>query len=73
MVTQSDNNGPCSINGLLKIGANLGFDQVLAYDKTAVWFYATSDTTHTRKGESMVSMKTTGHKKMNITVGLLLE
>ena len=38
----------------------------------SVWLNTTSDTTHTRKGESMVSMKTTGHEKMNITVGLMV-
>ena len=48
------------------------FDQVLAYDETAVWLDATSDTTYTRTGESEVSMKTTGHEKMNITVGLMV-
>ena len=46
------------------------YQKVIAYDETACWFDAVGDTTVEKVGAQDVTMASTGHEKVNVTVGL---
>ena len=46
------------------------YQKVIAYDETACWFDAVGDTTVDKVGAKDVTMASTGHEKVNVTVGL---
>ena len=49
---------------------NNNYQKVIAYDETACWFDAVGDTTVEKVGAADVTMASTGHEKVNVTVGL---
>ena len=53
-----------------KIFEQNSYQKIIAYDETACWFDAVGDTTVEKVGAVDVTMASTGHEKVNVTVGL---